>query len=152
MDSLNAFGKQQRLIGSVSFVQTMCYSVYLNTVFALTSYVHPLVRTGPFNSLTVRIHMIIQDILFVLRWYQAFQNKNHENKKGRHVRRVFIQHEMRAQRRASHRFHQKFETRAAVPKNNSLIRLYNTSNRVDFNTALKKREQLVCTCVKSRPG
>ena len=131
----------------------MRYSAYSNTVFDLTSYVHSLVRTGPFNSLAVRIHMIIQDILFVLHWYQAFlKTKNNENKKGRHVRRVFIQYEMRAQRRASHRFHQTIETRAAVPKTHSLIRLYNTSNRVYYNTALKKREQLVCTCVKTRPG
>ena len=105
MDSLNAFGKQQRLIGSVSFVQTMCYSVYLNTVFALTSYVHPLVRTGPFNSLTVSIHTIIQDILFVLHWHQAFQNKTVKTNKGRHIRRVFEQYEMRTQRRTSHRLH-----------------------------------------------
>ena len=87
----------------------MRYSAYSNTVFDLTSYVHSLVRTGPFNSLAVRMHMIIQDIPSVLRWYQAFTNKNHENKKGRHVRRVFIQYEMRAQRCASHRFHQTIE-------------------------------------------
>ena len=91
MDSLNAFGKQQRLIGSVSFVQTMCYSVYLNTVFALTSYVHPLVRTGPFNSLTVRIRTIIQDILFCVALAPGFSKQTMKTTKERHIRRVFEQ-------------------------------------------------------------
>ena len=47
MDSLNAFGKQQRLIGSVSFVQTMCYSVYLNTVFCFDFLCTPIGPNWP---------------------------------------------------------------------------------------------------------
>ena len=123
MDSLNAFGKQQRLICSVSFVQTICYSVYSNTVCALTSYVHRLVRTDPFSSLTVRIDMIIQDILFVLHWYQAFQNKIMITKTDATY--AAYLNSMRCAHNVAHLigFINTFETRAAVPQNNSLIRL-----------------------------